>query len=92
MSVAVAALLTRLDALAWRLEQGASVDPAELQAVADAVDAVDRGDRVAVGVLHDRLTHFNRVLGAARDRLAARIGEAGRGRRAVRAYHSGERG
>ncbi len=89
---AIAPLLTRLDALAWRLDQGAFIDAQEFEALADEVEAADRGDPAMVQALHARLAFVMGVLASARDRLGERLGEAGRGRRAVRAYHAGGRG
>ena len=92
MTSPTAGLLTRLDALSWRLEHDASFDAAELEAVAADVEAVKSGDAAELRALRDRLAQVTRVLAGARDRLAVRLGEAGRGRRAVRAYHAGDRG
>jgi hypothetical protein len=89
---AIAPLLTRLDALAWRLEQGAFVDAQEFEGLADELDAADRGDPAMLHALHARLSYVMGILATARDRLGERLGEAGRGRRAVRAYHAGGRG
>ena len=82
------ALCVRLDACAWRLDQGRPVPSAELEQLARAVlslaEAVSDEER---NRLLGRLAAVTSALGARRDVIGAQLSQMRQGRRVVRRYH-----